>query len=75
VIVLAGNVGIEQAARSAGTVHWTATRADPVFGSNAIPWAYAEVYAQADNHDRFVRDFVAAWAKVMNADRFDISAG
>ena len=51
---------------------WTATRADLVFGSNSILRAYAEVYAQDDNEQKFVKDFVAAWAKVMNADRFDL---
>jgi catalase-peroxidase len=61
--------------RATRAVKWTATRVDLVFGSNAILRAYAEVYAQDDNRDRFVRDFVAAWAKVMNADRFDLSAG
>jgi len=61
--------------RATGAVKWTATRVDLVFGSNAILRSYAEVYAQDDNRDRFVRDFVAAWAKVMNADRFDLSAG
>ena len=52
---------------------WTATRIDLVFGSNSILRAYAEVYAQDDNAERFVRDFVAAWTKVMNADRFDLA--
>jgi catalase-peroxidase len=51
---------------------WTATRVDLVFGSNAILRAYAEVYAQDDNHEKFVHDFVAAWNTVMNADRFDL---
>jgi len=51
---------------------WTATRVDLVFGSNSILRAYVEVYAQDDNRKKFVRDFVAAWTKVMNADRFDI---
>ena len=51
---------------------WTATRVDLVFGSNAILRAYAEVYAQDDNQAKFVNDFVAAWVKVMNADRFDL---
>jgi len=51
---------------------WTATRVDLVFGSNSILRAYVEVYAQDDNREKFVRDFVAAWTKVMNADRFDI---
>ena len=49
---------------------WTATRVDLVFGSNSILRSYAEVYAQDDNQEKFVRDFVAAWTKVMNADRF-----
>ena len=59
--------------RKTGTVKWTATRVDLVFGSNSILRAYAEVYAQDDNKERFVRDFVAAWTKVMNADRFDLA--
>jgi len=58
--------------RSTGRVKWTATRVDLVFGSNSILRAYAEVYAQDDNHEKFVKDFVAAWTKVMNADRFDL---
>jgi catalase-peroxidase len=58
--------------RQSGAVKWTATRADLVFGSNSILRAYAEVYAQDDNREKFVRDFVAAWTKVMNADRFDL---
>ena len=49
---------------------WTATRVDLVFGSNSILRSYAEVYAQDDNQEKFVRDFIAAWTKVMNADRF-----
>jgi len=53
---------------------WTATRVDLVFGSHSILRSYAEVYAQDDNHEKFVRDFVSAWAKVMNNDRFDIQA-
>ena len=57
--------------RKSGTVKWTATRVDLVFGSNSVLRAYAEVYAQDDNREKFVRDFVAAWTKVMNADRFD----
>ena len=60
--------------RRSGTVKWTATSADLVFGSNSILRAYAEVYAQDDNAGKFVRDFVAAWTKVMNADRFDLVA-
>ncbi|WP_374394997.1 catalase/peroxidase HPI [Tabrizicola sp.] len=60
--------------RKTGAVKWTATRADLVFGSNSILRAYAEVYAQDDNAGKFVRDFVAAWTKVMEADRFDLRA-
>jgi catalase-peroxidase len=55
--------------RKSGAVKWTATRVDMVFGSNAILRAYSEVYAQDDNQEKFVKDFVAAWSKVMNADR------
>lgn len=58
--------------RSSGDVKWTATRVDLVFGSNSILRAYAEVYAQDDSKEKFVNDFVAAWTKVMNADRFDL---
>lgn len=58
--------------RSSGEVKGTATRVDLVFGSNSILRAYAEVYAQDDNEQKFVNDFVAAWAKVMDADRFDL---
>lgn len=57
--------------RETARVKWTATRVDLVFGSNSILRSYAEVYAQDDNQEKFVHDFVAAWAKVMNADRFD----
>jgi catalase-peroxidase len=59
--------------RATGKSKWTGTRADLVFGSNSILRAYAEVYAAADSQDKFVRDFVAAWAKVMNLDRFDLA--
>ncbi len=59
--------------RHSGDVKWTATRVDLVFGSNSILRAYAEVYAQDDNREKFVQDFVAAWTKVMNADRFDLA--
>ena len=59
--------------RKTDTVKWTATRMDLVFGSNSILRAYAEVYAQDDSKAKFVADFVAAWTKVMNADRFDIA--
>ncbi|MEL7025051.1 MAG: catalase/peroxidase HPI [Pseudomonadota bacterium] len=58
--------------RESGKVVYTATSADLVFGSNSILRAYAEVYAQDDNQEKFVRDFVSAWTKVMNADRFDL---
>ena len=60
--------------RKSGKVKWTATSADLVFGSNSILRAYAEVYAQDDNAEKFVRDFVAVWTKVMNADRFDLQS-
>ncbi len=59
--------------RKTGAVKWTATRVDLVFGSNSILRAYAEVYAQDDAKEKFVKDFVAAWTKVMNADRYDIA--
>lgn len=58
--------------RKSGDKKWTATRVDLVFGSNSILRAYAEVYAQDDNKEKFVKDFVNAWVKVMNADRFDL---
>ena len=58
--------------RSTGQIQWTATANDLVFGSNSVLRALAEVYAQADNTGKFVEDFVAAWVKVMNADRFDL---
>jgi catalase-peroxidase len=54
-------------------VKWTATRIDLVFGSNAILRGYAELYAQDDSKEQFVKDFAAAWTKVMNADRFDLA--
>ncbi len=59
---------------STGEAKFTATRADLVFGSNSILRAYAEVYAQNDGKEKFVHDFVAAWTKVMNADRYDLKA-
>ncbi|MBT9495990.1 MAG: catalase/peroxidase HPI [Zoogloea sp.] len=59
--------------RKSGAVKWTATRVDLVFGSNAVLRAYAEVYAQDDGQEKFVNDFVAAWTKLMNADRFDLA--
>jgi len=58
--------------RKTGETKWTATRVDLVFGSNSILRAYAELYAQDDNKEKFVKDFVKAWTKVMNADRFDL---
>ncbi len=58
--------------RKTGEVKWTATRIDLVFGSNSILRSYSEVYAQDDNKEKFVSDFVNAWVKVMNTDRFDI---
>jgi catalase-peroxidase len=58
--------------RNGGALKWTATRIDLVVGSNSILRSYAEFYAQDDNRERFVKDFVSAWTKVMNADRFDI---
>ncbi|MDB5375836.1 MAG: hem catalase, partial [Rubritepida sp.] len=59
--------------RKTGALKWTATRVDLVFGSNSELRALAEVYAQGDAKEKFVRDFVAAWTKVMNADRFDLA--
>ncbi|EIV1636411.1 TPA: catalase/peroxidase HPI [Vibrio parahaemolyticus] len=58
--------------RKTDQVKWTATRVDLVFGSNSILRSYAEVYAQDDNQEKFIHDFVTAWTKVMNADRFDL---
>ncbi len=66
--------GYELRDRSSGAVKFTATSVDLVFGSNSILRSYAEVYAQDDNQEKFVTDFVAAWTKVMNADRFDLIA-
>jgi len=68
----AGNNLYEIRDRQTDQVKWTATRIDLIFGSNSILRAYAEVYAQDDNQEKFVQDFVAAWTKVMNADRFDL---
>lgn len=59
--------------RQTDAVKWTASRVDLVFGSNSLLRSYAEVYAQDDNDEKFVKDFVAAWTKVMNADRFDVA--
>ncbi|ALZ75268.1 catalase/peroxidase HPI [Rheinheimera sp. F8] len=62
----------EIVSRKDGQVKWTATRVDLVFGSNSVLRAYAEVYAQDDGQQKFVHDFVKAWVKVMNADRYDL---
>ncbi|XOK14813.1 catalase/peroxidase HPI [Agrobacterium tumefaciens] len=70
--VPAGNNLYEIRDRKTGAAKYTATRVDLVIGSNSILRAYAEVYAQDDSREKFVRDFVAAWTKVMNADRFDL---
>lgn len=67
------NTAYEGKDRATGKVKYTATRADLVFGSNAELRAIAEVYAQSDNTEKFYQDFVAAWTKVMNADRFDLN--
>ncbi|OCP15640.1 catalase/peroxidase HPI [Ensifer sp. LC163] len=69
-----GNNLYEIRDRKTGATKYTATRVDLVFGSNSVLRAYAEVYAQDDNREKFVKDFVAAWTKVMNADRFDLAA-
>lgn len=58
---------------ASGAIKWTATRADLIFGSNSQLRALSEVYAQDDAKEKFINDFVAAWTKVMNADRFDLS--
>ncbi|WP_447729976.1 catalase/peroxidase HPI [Pseudoxanthomonas suwonensis] len=60
--------------RKGGAVKWTATRADLVFGANSVLRALSEVYASSDGQERFVRDFIAAWTKVMELDRFDLRA-
>ena len=59
--------------RKTGKVKWTAARVDLIFGSNSQLRAIAEVYACADSKQKFVKDFVAAWNKVMNLDRFDLA--
>ena len=69
----AGSDHYEVRDRKSEDVIWTATRVDLVFGSNSILRAYAEVYAQDDNKEKFVKDFVTAWTRVMNADRFDLT--
>jgi catalase-peroxidase len=60
--------------RKSKNVKWIATRVDLVFGSNSILRSYAEVYAQDDNKEKFAKDFIKAWVKVMNADRYDLKA-
>ncbi|WP_414684532.1 catalase/peroxidase HPI [Microbulbifer sp.] len=69
-----GNGIYEVRDRKTDALKWTATRLDLVFGSNSILRAYAEVYAQDDSNEKFAKDFVAAWTKVMNADRFDLTS-
>ncbi|MDI5983316.1 catalase/peroxidase HPI [Halomonas sp. M4R5S39] len=69
----AGNNLYEIHDRNSDQVKWTASRIDLVLGSNSILRSYAEVYAQDDNQEKFVKDFVKAWTKVMNADRFDLA--
>jgi catalase-peroxidase len=59
--------------RSTGEVKWTGTRVDLIFGSNSQLRALAEVYASDDSKATFVKDFVAAWTKVMNLDRYDLA--
>jgi catalase-peroxidase len=59
--------------RTTGDIKWTATRADLIFGSNSELRAIAEVYGCQDAKDKFIQDFVAAWTKVMNLDRFDLA--
>ncbi len=71
--VLSGDGIYEIRDRKTDEVKWTATRMDLVLGSNSVLRAYAEVYAQDDNAEKFVQDFVAAWNKMMNADRFDLA--
>ena len=71
--VPSGNGTYEIQDRASGETRFTATRVDLVFGSNSILRAYAEVYAQDDNKEKFVNDFVAAWTKVMTADRYDLA--
>ncbi len=69
----AGNNLYKIVERATGQTKWTATRVDLIFGSNSILRAYSEFYAQEDNKERFVHDFIKTWVKVMNADRFDLN--
>ena len=71
--VSAANEHFEGRDRKTGELQWSATRIDLIFGSNAQLRAIAEVYAVANTEKKFVTDFVAAWTKVMNLDRFDLS--
>ena len=59
--------------RKTGVTKWTATRVDLIFGSNSILRSYAEIYAQDDNKEKFIHDFIKTWTKVMNLDRFDLN--
>jgi len=59
--------------RASGEARWTGTRVDLIFGSNSELRALAEFYAMADSQERFVQDFVKAWSRVMNLDRFDLA--
>ena len=68
-----GDEEFEGRDRKTGEVRWHATRTDLIFGSNSQLRAVAEVYAEDGNREKFVKDFLAAWTKVMNADRFDLS--
>ena len=68
---IVGNNKYEVKDRSSGNLKWSASAVDLVFGSNSILRSYAELYAQDDNKEKFVNDFVLAWNKVMNADRFE----
>jgi catalase-peroxidase len=71
---VAGSEGVYEARdRKTNELKWTGTRVDLIFGSHAQLRAFAEVYACADSKEKFVKDFVAAWNKVMNADRFDLA--
>jgi catalase-peroxidase len=71
---VAGKDGVyEGVDRKSGKARWTGTRVDLIFGSHSHLRAFAEVYGCADSQEKFVKDFVAAWVKVMNADRFDLA--
>jgi catalase-peroxidase len=68
-----GDTVYESRDRKTNAVKWTGTRVDLIFGSHSQLRAFAEVYACADSKEKFAKDFVAAWTKVMNADRFDLA--